>query len=259
MNNSLCDSVSVNDQIKLLHGDCLDRMSEIPDSTVDMILCDLPYGTTNCSWDIQIPFDALWTHYNRIIKKNGVIALFGVEPFSSLLRCSNFKFYKYDWIWEKSKATGFLNSKKQPLRAHEIVSIFYGSQPTYNPQMTPGDAYNKGVRKAQTKDDVYGVFDQVEIKSDGARFPRSVQKFKTAEREGGYHKSQKPVALCEYLIRTYTNDNDTVLDNCMGSGTTGVACINTNRKFIGIELQSEYFKVASDRIHEAVQCIDVAV
>lgn len=233
---------------RLMHGDCLELMKELPDASVDMILCDLPYGTTACKWDSVIPFETLWEQYKRIAKPNAAIMLFGAEPFSSLLRCSNLKMFKYDWIWEKSKATGFLNSKKQPLRAHEIISVFYRKQPTYNPQMKAGDSYNKGVRKEQTKDDVYGSFKQIEVKSDGLRFPRTVQYFKTAEREGGLHKTQKPVALCEWLIRTYTNGGDLVLDNCMGSGTTGVACLNTGRRFIGIEQDDEYFNVATERM-----------
>ena len=238
--------------VQLYHGDCLEEMKNISDKSIDMILCDLPYGTTQCSWDIVISFEDLWKQYNRIIKDNGAIVLFGSEPFSSYLRMSNIKMFKYDIIWEKSKATGFLNSKKRPLVAHENIHIFYKKQPTYNPQMVQGLAYNKGVRKPQTDDDVYGKFKQVEVKSDGKRFPRSVQYFKTAESEGKTsHKTQKPVSLLMYLIKTYTNENEVVLDNCMGSGSTGVACINTNRKFIGIELEEKYFNVAKNRIEEA--------
>ena len=258
LNYNLFGNIGSEKDIELLHGDCLDLMLLIPDKSIDLILCDLPYGTTCCSWDAVIPFEKLWPEYERIIKDNGAIVLFGAEPFSSLLRCSNLKMFKYDWIWEKSKATGFLNSKKQPLRAHEIISVFYRKQPTYNPQMKSGDSYNKGVRKEQTKDDVYGSFKQIEVKSDGLRFPRTVQYFKTAEREGGLHKTQKPVALCEFLIRTYTNDGETVLDNAMGSGTTGVACINTHRKFIGMEKDLGYFTIAKDRIINKLQVNDVA-
>ena len=203
--------------VQLFFGDCLERMKEILDGSVDMVLSDPPFGTTKCAWDSVIPFAPMWEQLKRIIKPNGAIVLFGAEPFSSLLRCSNIKDFKYDWVWEKSKATGFLNSKKQPLRAHEIISVFYSKPPTYNPQMTEGVAYNKGVRKEQTQNDVYSSFDQVEVKSDGLRFPRSVQYFKTAESEGGFHKTQKPVALMEYLIKTYTNEGETVIDNCMGS------------------------------------------
>lgn len=188
----------------------------------------------------------------RIIKPKGAIVLFGAEPFSSLLRCSNIKDFKYDWVWEKSKATGFLNSKKQPLRAHEIISVFYSKPPTYNPQMTEGVAYNKGVRKEQTDEDVYGSFDQVEVKSNGLRYPRSVQYFKTAESEGGFHKTQKPVALLEYLINTYSNEGDTVLDFTFGSCSTGVAALNTNRKFIGVEMEEKYFDIGVNRMKDTL-------
>ena len=191
----------------------------------------------------------MWEQLKRIIKPNGAIVLFGSEPFSSALRMSNIKEYKYDWVWDKSKATGFLNSKKQPLRSHEIISVFYKKQPIYNPQMRLAEPYNKGVRKEQTDDDVYGSFNQVEVKNDtGLRYPRSVQYFKTAEHEGGFHKSQKPVALLEYLIKTYTNENETVLDFTFGSCSTGVACLNTNRKFIGIELDDNYFDIGAERM-----------
>ena len=239
--------------IQLYHGDCLEVMKEIEDKSVDMILCDLPYGTTNCSWDIVIPFEPLWEQYNRIIKDNGAIVLFGSEPFSSALRMSNIKNYKYDWVWEKSKATGFLNAKKRPLVAHEYIHVFYKKQPLYNPQMREGTPYNKGMRKQQTENDVYGEFKQVEVKSEGKRYPRSVIYYKTAETEGEtFHKTQKPVSLLEYLINTYTNTGEVVLDNCMGSGSTGIACINTNRKFIGIELDDTYFNVAKERINNAL-------
>lgn len=238
------------DGFQLLIGDCLERMKEIPDGSVDLILTDPPYGTTACKWDSVIKFEPMWVELKRIVKPNGAIVLFGSEPFSSLLRCSNLKMFKYDWIWEKSKATGFLNSKKQPLRSHEMVHVFYSKQPTYNPQMTDGESYNKGVRKQQTDDDVYGSFDQVEVKSNGGRFPRSVQYFKTAESEGGFHKSQKPVALLEYLIKTYTQEGETVLDFTMGSGSTGVSCKNTKRKFIGIEKDLNYYNIATKRIFD---------
>ena len=239
----------VKDNYKLMFGDCLERMKEIPDGSVDLVLTDPPYGTTACKWDSVIDFTLMWEQLKRIIKPNGAIVLFGAEPFSSMLRCSNIKMFKYDWIWEKSKATGFLNSKKQPLRSHEIISVFYSKQPTYNPQMIKGEAYNKGVRKEQTDNDVYGQFNQVEVKSDGLRFPRSVQYFKTAESEGGFHKTQKPVALLEYLIKTYTQEGETVLDFTFGSCSTGVACLNTNRKFLGIEMDANYYEIACDRLN----------
>ena len=238
----------------LWKGDCLELMKEIPNGSVDTVMCDLPYGTTQCSWDNIIHFETMWEQLKRVVKQNGVIALFGAEPFSSKLRCSNLKMFKYDWVWEKSKATGFLNSKKQPLRSHEIISVFYDKQPNYNPQMQLSTPYNKGVRKEQTDDDVYGSFSQVEVKNDtGLRYPRSVQYFKTAEHEGGFHKSQKPVALLEYLIKTYTNEGETVLDFTAGSFSTAIACLNTDRNFIGIELDDSYFDIGVNRIKEHIE------
>jgi site-specific DNA-methyltransferase (adenine-specific) len=237
--------------IQLLQGDCLELMKTLSDKSIDAIITDPPYGSICCAWDSIIPLEPMWEQLKRVIKPNGAIVLFGAEPFSSLLRCSNIKDFKYDWVWEKSKATGFLNSKKQPLRAHEVISVFYSKPPTYNPQMVEGEPYNKGVRKEQTQNDVYGSFDQVEVKSDGFRFPRSVQYFKTAESEGGFHKTQKPVALMEYLIRTYTNEGETVLDFTAGSGTTGIAALNTNRNAILIERESEYCEIIRRRISEA--------
>lgn len=240
--------------IDLYNGDCLEIMDRLIKQgiKVDAIITDPPYGTTACKWDTVIPFPEMWERLNKLIKPNGAIVLFGSEPFSSALRMSNIKKYKYDWVWEKSKATNFLNAKKQPLRAKENILAFYNSQPTYNPQMSKGEAYNKGVRKEQTNDDVYGSFKQAEVKSDGDRYPRDVLYFKTAESEGTtLHKTQKPVALMEYLIKTYTNENEMVLDFTMGSGTTGLACKKLNRNFIGIELDEKYFNIAEDRIQGA--------
>ena len=237
--------------IHLIKGECLEVMKTIESGSVDAIITDPPYGTTACKWDSVIDFELMWEQLNRIIKPNGAIVLFGSEPFSSALRMSNIKNYKYDWVWEKSKATNFLNAKKQPLRAKENILIFYKKQPTYNPQMKKGEAYNKGIRKEQTQDDVYGSFEQTEVKSDGYRYPRDVLYFKTAESEGKtFHKTQKPIALMEYLIKTYTNENETVLDFTMGSGSTGVAAKNTNRNFIGIEMDEKYFDIATNRISE---------
>lgn len=224
-------------------------MPTMPDKSVDMVLCDLPYGTTRCSWDTVIPLDKLWSEYKRVCK--GAIVLTAAQPFTSFLVTSGIDLYRYSWVWEKSKATGFLNSKKRPLVAHEDVLVFSENTPVYYPQMSTGLPYDKGVRKAQTKDDVYNFFNQVEVKSSGERYPRSVIYFTTAEREGGYHKTQKPVALMEYLIKTYSNEGDTVLDNCMGSGTTGVACKSLGRNFIGIEKEEKYFNIAKDRIGAA--------
>ena len=237
------------DKVKLLHGDCLELMKDIPDKSVDMILCDLPYGTTACKWDEIIPFEPLWEQYERVIKDNGAIVLTASQPFTSTLIMSNIKLFRYTWVWEKSKATGFLNAKKRPLVAHEDITVFSKKPTTYNPQFSTKEPYNKGIRKEQTDDDVYGKFERVEVKSDGKRYPRSVVYFKTAESEGAVlHKTQKPLKLFEYLIKTYTNEGDLVLDNCMGSGTTGVACVNLNRDFIGIELDDKYFEIAKERI-----------
>jgi len=239
------------DMIDLRLGDCLEIMKEIPSKSIDAIICDLPYGTTQCKWDSVIDFEPLWKQYNRIIKNNGAIILFGAEPFSSALRMSNIKNYKYDWVWEKTKASNYLNAKRQPLRANENISIFYKKQPIYNPQMTKGNPYNKGKAKRETS--VYGKQVSVEVKSEnGLRYPRNVIKFRTAESEGKLHPTQKPLELLEYLVKTYSNENDIILDNTMGSGTTGVACKNLNRKFIGIEKDEKYFKIAESRINSHV-------
>lgn len=227
-------------------------MQEIQDKSVDMILCDLPYGTTQNKWDSIIPLDELWKEYKRIIKDNGAIALTSQGIFTAKLILSNEKWFKYKIVWEKSKATNFLNAKKQPLRKHEDICVFYKKQPIYNPQMTEGEPYNKGIRKDQLTGS-YGDFKPVEVKSEGLRYPTDVRYFKTSESEGKvYHPTQKPISLLEDLIKTYTNEGDLVLDNCMGSGSTGVATINTNREFIGIELEEEYFNIAKNRLQNRV-------
>lgn len=225
-------------------------MSTLPDKSVDMILCDLPYGTTRCAWDAIIPFAPLWEQYKRIIKPNGAVVLFGSEPFSSYLRLSNIKRYKYDWVWKKPKGTGHLNAKKQPMNDYETISVFQESS-RYNPQFSSGEPYkNKAGKNHAGKEsmtDCYGEYTNFRYDNDGRRYPRRVIEFQTVER-GSLHPTQKPVALCEYLIRTYTNEGDLVLDNCMGSGTTGVACYNTGRRFVGIEKDEKYFGIAKDRI-----------
>ena len=234
--------------IDLRQGDCLEVMKDIPDKSIDMILCDLPYGTTACKWDTVIPFEPLWEQYNRIIKDNGAIVLFGSEPFSSHLRLSNIKNYKYDWIWEKDNGTGFLNAKKMPLKKHENILVFYKKLPTYNPQMRTGFKPYKCKQGRHSTN--YGLYEQGHItESNGERYPIDIIEFK---KDSGLHPTQKPVALLEYLIKTYTNEGDVVLDNCMGSGSTGVACVNTNRDFIGIELDENYFKIAKERIENAI-------
>tara|TARA_R110000737_G_scaffold219046_1_gene235219 strand:+ start:174 stop:890 length:717 start_codon:yes stop_codon:yes gene_type:complete len=235
--------------IDLRLGDCLEVMKTIETGSIDMIFCDLPYGTTACKWDSVIPFEPLWEQYNRIIKDSGAIVLFGREPFSSYLRTSNVKIYRYDWIWEKSKATNFLFAKQMPLIAHEDIMVFYKKKPTYNPQKTEGKPYNKGVEKRTEIEAVgkIGNGNLIENKS-GLRNPRSVQYFVTAEREGKLHPTQKPIKLIEYFVNTYSNENDTILDNTMGSGTTMVACKKLNRNGIGIEKDPKYYAVAVARV-----------
>lgn len=234
--------------IELWQGDCLELMNDIPDKSVDCIITDLPYGTTQCKWDTIIPFEPLWKQYNRIIKDNGAIVLFGTEPFSSHLRLSNLKNYKYDWIWDKVKGTGFLNAKRQPMRNHELISVFYKKQCTYNPQKTYGHKMKKSYRSKDLQTDVYGEMKNDYTYESTERYPRSIQVFSTDTQNSSLHPTQKPVALIEYLIKTYTNDGELVFDSCMGSGTTGVACVNTNRRFIGIELDNNYFEIAKERI-----------
>ena len=233
---------------KLMNGDCLEEMKAIPDSSVDMILCDLPYGTTRNKWDTVIPFEPLWQQYTRIIKEHGAIVLFGQEPFSSHLRISNESQYRYDWTWVKNWPTGFLNAHRMPLKDSETISVFYKKLPTYNPQMRTGfKPYTVGTNRSSSN---YGKITAGYVsKSDGKRYPTTTIKFNRDKR--GLHPTQKPVALLEYLIKTYTNESELVLDNCMGSGSTGVACVNTNRNFIGIELDKEYFDIAEKRIMES--------
>lgn len=234
---------------KIYNEDCLEGMKRIEDKSVDMILCDLPYGTTQCKWDVIIPFEDLWKHYHRVIKDNGAIVLFGSEPFSSHLRLSNLRYYKYDWIWDKIKGTGFLNAKRQPMRNHELISVFYKKQCTYNPQKTQGHKLKKSFRGKHLQTDVYGEMKNDYSYESTERYPRSIQVFRTDTQNSSLHPTQKPVALCEYLIKTYTNEGEIVLDNCVGSGTVPVACINTNRNYIGFELDKEYHRIAEERIH----------
>ena len=237
--------------MKLYQGDCLEVMKQIPDKSVDMILCDLPYGTTACKWDTIIPFDKLWVQYNRMIKDNGAIVLFGSEPFSSTLRMSNIKNYKYDLYWEKEAPTNVLQLKRRFGKNVETISIFYKKQCVYNPQKYKHDGKKvTNVVKSEMGRLVAGngLKPQHNYNDDGTRYPKQVLRFNRVDKRHYVHPTQKPVDLCEYLIKTYTNEGDIVLDNCMGSGTTGVACKNLNRKFIGIELDEEYFKIAEQRI-----------
>lgn len=234
----------MNDQIKLLNGDCLVEISQIKDGSVDMVLCDLPYGTTQNKWDSVIPLEQLWCEYRRVCKKNAAIVLTASQPFTSLLGASNLAGLRYSWVWEKSAATGHLNAKRMPMKLHEDVLVFSGAPHTYNPQgLQP---LGKIVKRGNNG----GNFGKsgTENFQEWTNYPRSILRF--ASESSTVHPTQKPVALMEYLIRTYTNEGETVLDNTMGSGTTGVACANTGRRFIGIERDPEYFRIASERIHK---------
>lgn len=233
--------------INLLHGDCLELMKTIPNGSVDLILTDPPYGITACKWDSVIDFDLMWAELKRIIKPNGAIVLFGSEPFSSALRMSNIKKWRYDWIWEKNKPTNFGNANKMPLKSYEIISVFYNSLPIYNPQGLI-DIPEKIVKRNKNEEpEAYGNPGLVgEFKRNKTNFPRQNLKFGMEGKN--VHPTQKPVALLEYLIKTYTQENETVLDFTMGSGSTGVACVNTNRSFIGIEMDDKYFDIAKERL-----------
>lgn len=252
------------EDIELWHGDCLELMKEIPDNSIDMVLCDLPYGTSASSWDKKLPMNDLWSEYKRIIKHNRAIVLFSQQPFTSLLITSNIEMWKYNWIWEKDNGTNFMNSHFCPLKITEDICVFgtgatsfvkNGENLIYNPQFSEGKPYSiiSGNQKSNSavvrggkggRDDVGGY----KTESDGKRYPKNLIKFNRDKDK--LHPTQKPVSLCEYLIQTYTNEGDVVLDNCMGSGTTGIACLNTNRKFIGIELDNTYFEIAKKRIEE---------
>jgi site-specific DNA-methyltransferase (adenine-specific) len=265
-------------QFKLYHDDCLRRMDKLIKKgvVVDSIICDIPYGTTNCKWDTIIPFDDMWERLHKLIKSDGAIVLFGSEPFSSALRMSNIKEFKYDWIWEKQKASNFMGAKYSPLKYHEIISVFSKSKHIYNPQkynvlefsdilnMTDKELLNvfetksydrfgvvdrrKTITNPKTnKEHVGSTITRTRKKDDGFRYPKSVLKINKGVNTN-LHPTQKPIALMEYLVKTYTNENEIVLDFTMGSGTTGVACKNLNRKFIGIELDEKYFDIAKERI-----------
>ena len=236
----------------LKQGDCLELIKELPNGSVDMILCDLPYGSTVNRWDIRLPFEPLWEQFLRVTKRNAAIVLFSQMPFGVDLIQSNRKMFRYEWIWEKSLGVGFLNAKKMPLRCHENILVFYEKLPTYNPQFTRGKPYKSFHSRNFTQN--YNNQRSTLTENDGEHYyPRDVQYFKIGlgEREN-VHPQQKPVALLEYLIKTYTNEGETVLDATMGSGSTGVAAINTNRRFIGFELDEGYYEIAKRRIDEAI-------
>jgi site-specific DNA-methyltransferase (adenine-specific) len=238
-------------QIDLHNGDCLELMKDIPDGSVDLVLTDPPYGTTACKWDSVIPFEPMWEQYNRIIKPNGAIALFGAQPFTAVLVASNIKNYKHHWIWMKNRGTGFQVAKYRPMMQTEDIVVFCkrGNTLNYNPQMIPLDKPYKGTGAKRTNgSNPIAHFNKIE-KEYTHKYPTNV--INCAKVSKPQHPTQKPVALLEYLIRTYSNEGETVLDNCMGSGSTGVACVNTNRNFIGIELDEGYFKIAQERIEAA--------
>jgi len=243
--------VKLTEDSTIYNEDCFDVFPHIESGSVDMILTDVPYGITHCKWDVVIPFAPMWKHLKRIIKPNNAIVLFGSEPFSSALRLSNIENYKYDWIWEKTKSTNFLNAKKQPLKKHENISVFYKCQCTYSPQMTKGNPYTRAENGVRKESSVNRELITKGIKNNGVRYPVSIQKFSNGN-QGNIHPTQKPVALMEYLIKTYTNEGETVLDFTMGSGTTGVACKNLNRKFIGIEKDPDIFETARNRIENHI-------
>ena len=241
------------DNVWLMQGDCLERMKEIPDGSVDMVMCDPPYGTTACKWDSIIPLDKMWAELKRIVKPNGAIVMTASQPFTSKLICSNLNMFKYEIIWEKDNSSNFMLLKKQVGKRHENICVFYKQQPTYNPQMVegkPSHGTGNNVGKVQGKREYLGVsnFKIQEVEKSNLKYPTSVVKFNGMGRGLAVHPTQKPVALMEYLIKTYSNEGETVLDFTMGSGTTGVACMNTGCKFIGIELDDNYFNIATKRI-----------
>ena len=234
---------------KIYNEDCLEGMRRIPDKSVDMILCDLPYGTTACKWDTIIPFEPLWEQYERVIKDGGAIVLTAAQPFTSALVMSNPKWFKYSWVWDKVKPSGFQIAKYRPMMRQEDVLVFGKAKVQYYPIMTN--------REKQKKSKVYSSSDSSPLASnDGEertytqKYPQSILTYSNANQRGKVHPTQKPVALFEYLIKTYTNENETVLDNCMGSGTTAIACLNTNRNYIGFELDESYYNIANERIEK---------
>jgi len=241
-------------------GDCLDIMNNISDKSIDMILCDLPYNTTNCSWDTPINLQDLWVHYERIIKDNGVILLTAQTPFDKILGSSNIKLLRYEWIWEKTQATGHLNSKWMPMKSHENILVFYKKRPTYNPQKTHGhirkisSAHSRKscINRRNDTDNIYHNEngDKVNNYDSTERYPRDVLKFSSDKQKSNLHKTQKPLKLMEYFVKTYTNENDLVLDNAAGSGTTGLACKNLNRNYIMIEKDENIFNICQKRLSE---------
>lgn len=232
--------------INLMNADCMEVLDSIPTDTVDLVIIDPPYGVTKCDWDVIIPLSELFTKLNRVLKDNGALLVFGVEPFSSYVRLEHKKYYRYDIVYEKSRATGFLNANRQPLRAHEIISVFYKKQPTYNPQKVSGS--KKCTTRVGVRSKVYTEADRKVVYCSTERYPRSIIRFNSEQQTTVFHPTQKPVELLEYLVKTYSNEGDTVLDCVMGSGSTGVAATNLGRSFIGIENNTKFFETALRRI-----------
>ena len=248
----------MNEKYELWHGDCLVDLHHIASNSVDLIICDLPYNTTNCVWDSMIDMGDLWTHYKSIRKPNTAILLFSQVPFNIVLGASNLEELRYEWIWEKTTATGHLNANRMPMKAHENILVFYDRLPTYNPQKTTGHKPVNSYTKHSDDGEIYGKT-QAGISGGGSteRFPRDILTFSTDKQKSALHPTQKPVKLIEYLINTYSNEGDIVLDNTMGSGTTGVAAANTGRRFIGMEQDDEYFKISEERIQSAYAKADL--
>lgn len=255
MDSGNFDVLSV-DKPWLMLGDCLERMAEIPDGSVDAVICDLPFGTTRCVWDSVIPLAELWCSYRRIIKPSGAIVLFAAQPFTSALVMSQPKLFRYDWVWKKPKGTGHLNAKRQPMRDKEDILVFCREQATYHPQMTLGKPFKTNYSKAYQAD-TYGKYGNFRNDNSGTRYPKQVIEFNVVG-TSSLHPTQKPVPLLEYLTKTYTNPGETILDNCFGSGTTGVACANTGRRFIGIERDPHYFDIGRRRINTAIAALQPA-
>lgn len=242
---------------RLILGDCLEVLPTL--GPVDAVVTDPPFGTTQCSWDEVIPFESMWDALRSAICERTPILLFGCEPFSSRLRCSNLHGFKYDWVWDKPKGTGFLNAKRRPLRCHETISVFCAGRPPYYPQMTSGHARKQSFRAKHLQTDVYGAMANDYAYDSTDRYPRSVLTFSSDTQNSSVHPTQKPVALLEYLVRTYTESGGSVLDFTMGSGTTGIACVHLGRRFIGIELDERYFDIACKRIEEAYRQPDIFI
>lgn len=246
--------------LNLMLGDCLERMKEIPDGSVDLVLTDPPYGTTACKWDSVIDIALMWEQLKRIIKPKGAIVLFGSQPFTSVLVCSNLKMYKHNWMWEKSRSGSAVSAKHCPVKIHEDVLVFCKNSPNYYPIMEEGTPYSRKSRYKGDNNHKFGIASNVETNNIGVRFPKSIRFEKQNwSKQQQLHPTQKPVTLMEYLIKTYTKEGETVLDFTMGSGTTGVACVNTNRKFIGIEMDGGYFDIAKNRIEAVINNLQTTI